>query len=96
MFGYLNMPFKKYIEFRMLTLLHKIISTKEPPFLYNKIQFSQSERTKNITPKFYTSLNSHRQFFIFAVRQWNKLQIDLKKINSSTQFKSKLRHSFSF
>ena len=86
-----GMTLKAYIEFRTLCLLHKTIVTNEPPYIFEKLQFSQTSRAKAITPKRYNYLNSERQFFIYAVRLWNNLSVNLKRVSSVQQFKRKLR-----
>jgi len=91
----LGMSLTDYIKFKMLTFLHRVIHTKEPSYLYEKLQFSQSSRAKTIIPKKYTLSNSEKQFFIFAVRLWNKLKVQLKHVSSVMQFKTKLKYELS-
>lgn len=90
-----GMPFKNYLKLRTLLYLHKIVHTKEPEYLYSKLQFSQSSRVKNIVPRRYAFLNSERHFFIFAVRLWNELGMDLKHTQGPMRFKTKLKLHFS-
>jgi len=90
-----GMPFVNFLKYRTLLFLHKIINTKEPLYLYNKLQFSQSSRTKNLVPKAYMYLNSQRSFYVNSVRLWNMLPNNIKHVYSGPQFKNKLRTYFS-
>jgi len=89
-----GMPLKSLIEFKTLILLQKVICTKEPSYLFDKLQFAQSSRSNNIVIKRFTMLNSERQFFVFSVRLWNNLCLDLKRVSSCEQFKRRLRDKY--
>jgi len=41
-------------------------------YLFEKLQFSSSTRTKNIICTRHRYLLSRRQFFIYAIRTWNE------------------------
>jgi len=43
-----NISLADYIKSRTIIFLHKVIYTKEPSYLFEKLQFSRSARTKNI------------------------------------------------
>ena len=43
-----GMTMEKLLDLRTLIMLHKVIRTKEPPYLLSRIEFSRSERTCNI------------------------------------------------
>ena len=90
-----GMPLKNYIQFKTLLFLHKILRTKEPSYLFDKILFAQSTRVNNIVPRRFFIQNSERQFFIFTVRLWNNLTNDLKRISSVQLFKNKLKETLS-
>lgn len=90
-----GMTFGRVLEYKALTFLHKIINKKEPPYLYEKLNFSQSTRVNNIIPKRCIHLSSQRQFFLYAVRLWNNLPNYLKHICRDSQFQSELKKHFS-
>lgn len=93
-FRIFNMSFINLMKFRTLLLLHKIINTKEPLYLHNRIQFFKSNRIKKITQFKYRLLLSERQFYIYAIRLWNLLPTNLHRITSITHFKHSLSKFF--
>lgn len=85
-----NMEFATYLKFKSLIFLHKIIFTKEPRYLFEKITFAQSARGKKLIPQMFKSLNSERQFFISTVRLWNRLPHHIQIISSASSFKKEI------
>jgi len=85
---------KCLLNTRSLMLMHKIVHTKEPAYLFEQISFLRSERTNNVVNFRYNYLLSERHFFVHTTRLWNKLPNDLKTISSANSFKNKLRLYF--
>lgn len=85
-----GVSFDKYLEYRSLLTLHKVIVTKEPNYLYMKLNFSQSLRNNMITPILYKRLISTRQFLINAIRLWNSLPYHFHFFTNTTFFRNKL------
>ena len=82
--------FDQLLQHRRLSLLHKIIYYNEPFYLYDRIKFFKSSRTKHIHQiKHYHKL-SEFQFFVNTICLWNSLPIHLQFINSNAQFKKEL------
>ena len=77
-----------YFTIRNLLLLHSIIYTKEPAYLYNKLSFLKSKRTCNIRIPKHNFLSTSRQFFVSAVKHWNSLPNHLKLECRSSVFKA--------
>lgn len=77
--------FWNYLNYRLTMFIFKIINFKEPKYLYDKLEFSKSNRTCNlIMPKF-----SHRQRNMFSVRSakiWNSLPNEIKRLNNLGEF----------
>lgn len=90
-----GITFNKYLEFKTLLFLHKIIFTKEPIYLHNILKFTRSNRINNLIQLRHTSLNSERQFFVFSIYLWNGLPSYLKSICNATHFKTCLLNYFS-
>jgi len=82
--------FNKLLQFRVLLYLHKIIYLHEPAYLYEKLQFSRSARNNNLIPTRHKTLISERQFFIHAVRLWNRLPYNLQCTANANQFRKNL------
>ena len=84
----LGCTIEDYLKIRSCVFLFKLINTQTPPYLFEKLRFSQSNRCVTfILPSFkYTS--SRRLFFISAVRLWNSLPMVIRKTSESSKFKS--------
>lgn len=89
-----NMKFENVLKFKPLMLFHKIIYSKEPDYLFERIKFGQSSRKKIVTPIMFKFLISERQFFISATRLWNNLPSSLQLISNAFRFKKELKKYF--
>jgi len=86
------MPLKVWIEYKTLVLLHKVITTAKPKYLFSKLKFSASNRTNNLICQIVKHSYAEKHFFICALSSWNKLPHPLKTITSATQFKETLHN----
>lgn len=85
-----GVPLDSLLKIRTLIYLHKIITSREPGYLYNRIRFSPLLRNNNLTPFRHHTLISEWQFYINAVRLWNRLPPIIKKISNAFQFKKRI------
>ena len=74
--------------------MHKIITTKRPAYLYDKLVWGSSQRISNLHLPKFNYLNSSRLFFVQAIRECNSLPPDIKIINSSNNFKNAVYKHF--
>ena len=89
-----GMTIDNLLNFRALLLLHKIIQTRKPIYLYKRLTFSKSIRNNNIMQLKHKHKVSDHQFFIHAIRLWNDLPNHLKFIINSNQFRNQLYSYF--
>lgn len=82
------------LKIRTLILLHKIVYTHEPPYLFERIQFARSRRSNDIIHIRHRSLISEWQFFVNSVRLWNTLPSSIKFISNALHFKKALFHYY--
>ena len=61
------------LKIKALILLHKVIYTPEPSYLFNRIQFARSNRGKHIIQLKHRTLISKWQCFTTTIRLWNSL-----------------------
>lgn len=87
--------FECLLNFRVLIFLHKIIYTRQPDHLFNKLSFTHNCRGKRIRTLIYRTLVSQWQFFVFAVQLWNSIPYSYQGLSNARQFKSKLIELFS-
>lgn len=85
-----NTTFVNYLRYKSLSFLHKIIFSKEPNYLFNKLKFTRSTRGKKIIQIKFKSARSERQFFIPTVRLWNTLPSRIQTISNANHFKKEL------
>ena len=86
----LGLSLEGYLSFRVLVLLHKIIYTRNPKYLFDKLIFLASNRHFSLLNVSFKRLISQRQFYINAIRLWNSLSNDIRIIQDPIQFKRKL------
>lgn len=79
---------------RTLLLLHKIIYSKFPPYLFRRLTFTRSSRGMKLIPIRYKTLTSEWQFFINVMPLWNSLPHSIQKTSNITQFKTLLFNHF--
>lgn len=85
-----NTTFVNYLRYKSLSFLHKIIFSKEPNYLFNKLKFTRSTRGKKIIQIKFKSARSERQFFIPTVHLWNTLPSRIQTISNANHFKKEL------
>lgn len=85
-----GVSFGNLLNIRALILLHKIIYTGKPFYLFRKIKFNRSNRGRNIVPLTRRSLVSDWQFFIHAVRLWNSLPHHIQLLSNANTFKKNI------
>ena len=94
-FQIFSMTFSDLLKFRMLTQLHKIIYTQNPKYLFDKLIFLQTQRSKMISHIRCKHSISDKQFFIYSIRLWNSLPPSFHFITNQVQFKNKLKAFYS-
>ena len=87
--------FDNLLSLRTLTFLHRILSTTEPLYLHERIQWLRSTRSRQLLVPEHHRSSSERHFFPYSIDLWNKLPISFKAIQSTAQFKAKLNSLFS-
>ena len=69
---FLGCSFKKFISFRCIFLLYKILYFKQPNYLFQKFNFSRSTRVRNlIIPYFRTNIMAN-SFLVRVIVLWNQ------------------------
>ena len=82
------------LKINALTLLHKVIYTQEPSYLFNRIQFAISNRGKQIIQLRHRTLIFEWQFFTNTIRLWNSLPNPLQITGNALKFKKMLFSNF--
>lgn len=82
--------FDNVLKYFSIACIFDIMQTRQPDYLFNKIQFSASQRTLALIQPRFSCLTSERQFFVHATRLWNSLPLEMRRIRSAKQFKSEL------
>lgn len=89
-----NMPFDSLLQYRTIMLLYNIIATHQPNYLYERLQFSLSNRSNKINTPRFCCLTSERQFFVNAIRLWNSLPRHMRRIGNQGCFQNELKLLF--
>lgn len=69
----------QYLKFCTIKCLHRIITSKQPSYLFNKLIFAQSNRSLTLVLPRYYYLCTERQFFVYAIRIWNALPLSIRR-----------------
>jgi Reverse transcriptase (RNA-dependent DNA polymerase) len=74
----LGMPLDDYYTWRWLCLIHKLISSHQPPYLFDFLQFGRSLRLVGLIPPLHR-LSAHGfSFFVQGVSLWNGLPLSVR------------------
>lgn len=82
------------LNIKSLVLLHKIIYTKTPSYLYDKLQLGRTNRRILIVPMRHKLLVSEWQFFFTVTRLWNSLPSSIQLNGDANKFKQNLTKYF--
>ena len=85
-----EIDFYKLLKMRTILFLHKIVYSKSPGYLYQRLRFARSNRGLIIIPPRHCYELSTRQFFLYSIKLWNALPHCLQTISSSNSFKVSL------
>lgn len=85
-----GVSFDCLLKIRVLLFIHKIIYTKTPKYLSDKIRFAKSNRGKKLILPRHQSLVSEWQFYLNATRLWNQLPPNLQLTSNVTHFENQL------
>ena len=77
---------------RRLCYLYKIVSTKQPAYLYDLIPpFQKSTRNKGcIYEPFYWTMSFKNSFLLYAIKEWNKLDPEIRNAETYAFFRKML------
>lgn len=89
-----GVTFENLLKIRVLILLHKIIFTRTPSYLYNNLRFARSNRGQKLIIPRHRTLISEWQFFVYAVRLWNTLPHTQQTNSNALLFKNFLFEFF--
>ena len=83
----LGCPILRYYDFRAVVFIHRLLLTRCPEYLYEKLTISESSRTRRlITPRNRTAFYNDA-LFVRGVRTYNSLPNEIKSIDSLNGFK---------
>lgn len=86
-----GMSFDSLLNFRTLLLLFNIIQSHHPSYLYNRLQFSASNRLSQLIVPRFSCLTSEKQFLVNAVRLWNSLPPTVRRTSNLTEYRTRLQ-----
>jgi hypothetical protein len=72
---------------RICTQYHKILTQSEPGYLWEKLRFGQSQRTRVIIPPRYQHWDRGKTFFVEGATMWNSLSLEIRSARSTETFK---------
>lgn len=88
--SFLGCAFDNWVKNRVLIMLFKVIRTKLPVYIYNRLIFARSTRTNNIILPRHSSSIMSNSFILRSARLWNRLHVNTRSSSTLAQFKSAL------
>lgn len=82
-------PFEKFGEMRSCLFLFNILTTKQPGYLFNKLEPFRSNRSRKFRISRYKTARYGRSFFVRGVMTWNLLPNNLTLEKSYIAFRRK-------
>jgi len=80
-------PFSKYYAYRAVLFVQRLLVTKCPEYLYEKLLVSDSLRTRRlVTPRNRTA-RYNGSFFVQGVREYNALPDSIKLVSNLETFR---------
>lgn len=89
-----GVTFSNLLKIRTLILLHKIIFTHEPHYLFHRIKYTRSNRSNDLIPLKRRTLMSEWQFYMHSIHLWNLLPSYIQFISNTEQFKKAIFEFF--
>lgn len=83
----LECNFFTYMENFSLVFLRKLLMTGVPQYLREKLSHVSSTRTQHINIRRHATAQMANSFFVYGVRQWNRLPLNLRNQNSVESFR---------
>lgn len=83
----LGCPLDIYLKRKALIFLFNLIQSKEPKYLYEKVQFLQSSRGRNLRIPIFHTMTYERSYFVQVIRLWNSLSPYIQRAVSVNEFK---------
>jgi Reverse transcriptase (RNA-dependent DNA polymerase) len=73
--------------FRICSFFYKIITQREPGYLWEKLRFGRSQRTGVLIPPQYYYSDRGNSFFVEGASMWNSLPLEIRSACSIEAFK---------
>lgn len=80
---FLGMPFKTYVNLRVLQCFYKLITFNSPPLLCSRFAFCRSSRNPQLLIPRFVSVIFERSFVVRVSRLWNHLPLSLRNFSFS-------------
>jgi Reverse transcriptase (RNA-dependent DNA polymerase) len=73
--------------YRICSFYHRLISQREPVYLWDKLRFGRSQRTGVLIPPRHNHFDRKNSFFIEGANRWNSLPSEVRSARSVETFK---------
>lgn len=87
---------KQFLDYRVALFFYKLLSNKQPSYLYEKLQLANSTRTQHLLIRFHSKFQMSNSFYVRGVRQWNALPLVIRNVSSVQCFKNAYFKHFNF
>lgn len=84
-----------YIEARSCIFLYRLMLTKRPSYLYEKLKLTKSSRLCDLIVPSFNSLASTRLFFVNTIRTWNSIPTAIRSSINKGNYRTVIYNYFS-
>jgi retron-type reverse transcriptase len=79
--------FEQMSRYRICSFFYKIIAQQHPGYLWDKLRFGHSQRTRIIIPPRHHYTDRGNSFFVGGATMWNSLPLEVRTARSTEAFK---------
>jgi hypothetical protein len=81
----LGVPFSRFFDFRSVVFVHKLVRSRQPGYLHDKIRVSSNQPLRLIPSRNRTS-SYNSSFFVRGVLSYNALPVEIRRTETVAGF----------
>lgn len=83
----LGIDFTSFTDLRAMIFIYKLLSHKLPDYLFEKVDFMSSQRTRQLRIRRHRTAQMSNSIFVRGVRLWNSLPIGVRNVGTVKTFR---------
>lgn len=79
---------ENHLKIRVCLFLFKLLKTRKPPYLFESMQLSRSQRTRHLILPSFKSNHYSSSIFVAGARIWNTIPVEIRSVSNVNNFRS--------